>query len=511
MTIGGGMADSIALSSGGDAPTLSPEQIRQQVGESRRIGFISGNFNVIHAGHMRVLKFAAEACDTLVIGLKPDGAQGVTVPMALRLEALRAISYVHHAVEMREDASSFIAKLRPDLVVKGKEFATQFNPEEAVVDSYGGKLLFSAGELRFSTDDLIAKEFAGNDRPSIQRPTDFPDRHGFGVGDLAKILPKFAGMRVLVIGDLIIDEYVNCEPLGMSQEDPTIVVTPINKKTFVGGAGIVSAHARGLGAEVEFLTVAGHDRQATYARENLARYNVTANVMIDRTRPTTVKARYRANGKTLLRVNDLRQHAVDEDLQAKMLRWIKSRIKQTDLILFSDFNYGCLPQPLVEAVIEAAQARKVLMSADSQASSQMADISRFRNMQLVTPTEREARLALHVQDAEAGIAVVASRLRDKANATNVVVTLGAEGLIVLGEKQGEERLDRLPAFNTNPKDVAGAGDSLFTCMSMALVAGEDIWRSSYLGCIAAAIQVSRVGNIPIQHQEVMAELLDRRA
>lgn len=492
-------------------PALTPEHIRQQVGPHKRIGFISGNFNVIHAGHMRVLKFAAEACDTLVIGLKPDGAQGVTVPMALRLEAIKAISYVHHALEMREDASSFIGKLRPDLVVKGKEFATEYNPEEAIVDSYGGKLLFSAGELRFSTDDLIAKEFAGNDRPNIQRPTDFPERHGFQIGDLAKILPQFAGMRVLVIGDLIIDEYVNCEPLGMSQEDPTIVVTPINKKTFVGGAGIVSAHARGLGAEVEFLTVAGHDRHAAYARENLARYNVNASIMVDRTRPTTVKARYRANGKTLLRVNDLRQHAVEQELQSKMLRWIKSRIKHTDLILFSDFNYGCLPQPLVDAVAEAAQARKVPMSADSQASSQMADISRFRGMQLVTPTEREARLALHVQDAEAGIAVVASRLRDKARAANVVVTLGAEGMIVLGEKQGEERLDRLPAFNNNPKDVAGAGDSLFTCMSMALCAGVDIWRSSYLGSIAAAIQVSRVGNLPIQHQEVMAELPDRRS
>jgi rfaE bifunctional protein kinase chain/domain len=490
--------------------SLSPEKLREQAGPNKRIGLISGNFNVIHAGHMRVMRFASEACDILVIGLKPDGAQGVTVPFALRLEALKAISYVHHAMEIREGASEFIRKLRPDLVVKGKEFATQYNPEEAVLDSYGGKLLFSAGELRFSTDDLIAKEFAGKDRPQIQCPTDFPARHGFQVKDLAQILPKFSGMRILVIGDLIIDEYVNCEPLGMSQEDPTIVVSPINKKTFVGGAGIVSAHARGLGAEVEFLTVAGQDKHAAYARENLDRYRVHARVMIDRTRPTTVKTRFRANGKTLLRVNDLRQHSVEQELRSKMLRWIKSRIKQTDLILFSDFNYGCLPQPLVDAVVEAAIAHKVLMAADSQASSQMADISRFRHMMLVTPTEREARLALHVQDAEAGIAVVASRLRNKAQAANVVVTLGAEGMIVIGEKLGEERLDRLPAFNTSPKDVAGAGDSLFTCMSMALCAGENIWRSSYLGSIAAAIQVSRVGNLPIQSQEVMTELRDRR-
>jgi rfaE bifunctional protein kinase chain/domain len=491
------------------APLLVPEQIRKYVG-SRRIGFISGNFNVIHAGHIRVLKFAAEACDILVIGLNADGVKGVTVPLALRLEAMKAISLVHYVLEINEDVGSFIAKLRPDLVVKGKEFATQYNPEEASVEAYGGKLLFSAGELRFSTDDLIAREFSGQDRPHFLWPTDFPERHGFRMDELAGILPKFAGMRVLVIGDLIIDEYINCEALGMSQEDPTIVVTPINKKSFVGGAGIVSAHARGLGAEVEFLTVAGADRWADYARENLSRYNVEANVMVDRSRPTTTKARYRAAGKTLLRVNDLRQHAVDQELQSEMLRWIKARIKRTDLILFSDFNYGCLPQPLVDAVTEAARAGHVLMSADSQASSQMADISRFRHMQVITPTEREARLALVAQEADAGIAVVASQLRQKAQAKNVVVTLGAEGLILLGEKQNEERLDRLPAFNNNPKDVAGAGDSLFTCLSMALCAGEDVWRSCYLASVVAAIQVSRLGNLPIQYAEVMAELINRR-
>jgi rfaE bifunctional protein kinase chain/domain len=475
-----------------------------------RISFISGNFNVVHAGHMRVLKFAAEAAKVLVIGLHPDGSPGVTVPLALRMEAIRAISYVHHAFEVRDGVDSFIRQLKPDIVVKGKEYEEQHNVEEAAVASYGGKLLFSSGELRFSTDDLIAREFAGGNRPMVHKPHDFPGRHGFEIKDLGGILSSFAGIRVLVIGDLIIDEYVTCDPLGMSQEDPTIVVTPISRKTFVGGAGIVSAHARGLGAEVEFLTVAGADKAATYARDNLGHYGVAASVMIDKTRPTTIKARYRANGKTLLRVNDLRQHAVDHDLQEKMLRWVKSRIKRTDLILFSDFNYGCLPQPLVEAITELARARNVMMAADSQASSQLADISRFRHMQVVTPTEREARMALGAQDAGAGVAIVASHLRAKAAAAHVIVTLGAEGLIVLGDKGGEERLDRLPAFNTNPKDVAGAGDSLFTCLSLALCAGVDIWRACYVASVAAAIQVSRVGNLPLQHKELLMELSDRR-
>jgi bifunctional ADP-heptose synthase (sugar kinase/adenylyltransferase) len=96
----------------------------------------------------------------------------------------------------------------------------------------------------------------------------------------------------------------------MSQEDPTIVVAPIETKTFVGGAGVVSAHARGLGADVTFFTVAGKDEAAEYARADLSQMGVKLVAISDATRPTPRKQRFRALGKTLLRVNHLRQHAI---------------------------------------------------------------------------------------------------------------------------------------------------------------------------------------------------------
>jgi bifunctional ADP-heptose synthase (sugar kinase/adenylyltransferase) len=127
-------------------------------------------------------------------------------------------------------------------------------------------------------------------------------------------------------------------------------------------------------------------------------------------------------------------------------------------------------------------------------------------MSLITPTEHEARLAL--RDFASGLVMVGQQLQQTSRAENVVITLGSEGLLLHALKDGEYHTDKLPAFNTAPKDVAGAGDSFFTCSSLALCAGTDIWQSAYLGALAAACQVSRVGNLPVTAGELIAEIED---
>jgi rfaE bifunctional protein kinase chain/domain len=480
------------------------QEIRAALKPSARMSFVSGNFNVVHPGHLRLLKFAAEISDTLVVGVNPDGTRGVTVASEFRLEGVESIAIVQHAVLLDCPPEKFIAELQPHFVVKGKEFEGQYNPEQAIVGKYGGRLVFSSGEMRFSSAALLQREFTTLNFSAIRKPLDYPARHGFTLDDIKTSLARIAGMRVLVIGDLIIDDYITCEPLGMSQEDPTIVVSPIDTKTFVGGAGVVAAHARGLGADVHFCSVVGEDEGASLARSNLEAQGIALDFFVDSTRPTTRKQRYRAHNKTLLRINLLRQHAASPEIVRKMLAAIEERLPTTDVLLFSDFNYGCLPQILVGAVIERAAAGGILMAADSQASSQLSDISRFKHMDLITPTEREARLA--AQDFNSGLAYLCEHLCAKASARNIVITLGSEGLLVWGEKHGTYRADRLPAFNTLPKDPAGAGDSLFTSMALTLKAGIDIWQSSYIGALTAACQVSRVGNSPLALSDLMEEI-----
>ena len=469
-----------------------------------KIIFISGNFNILHPGHLRLFRFAAELGGRLIVGVNADGNEGVTVEQRHRLEDVRAIAAVHEAIALTEEPEQFIARLRPEYVVKGKEYQGLTNVEQAVVDGYGGTLLFSSGEVRFYSSELLASDLGSLVKSTIVKPNDFPRRNGFNVDGLAKTIAAFDQLKVVVIGDLIVDEYINCDPLGMSREDPTLVVTPVESKRFVGGAGIVAAHARGLGASVTFISVAGDDDSAQFARGELTKLQVDVQVFTDPTRPTTLKQRFRASGKTLLRVNHLRQLSVSTDLQNQLIQAAKTALQDADVLLFADFNYGCLAQSVVNHISAIGRTRCVLMAADSQASSQMSDISRFKGMCLITPTEHEVRLAL--REEEAGLIIIAERLQRAAEVENVVITLGAEGLLIYAPKAGAYHTDRLPAFNTAPKDVAGAGDSFFTCAAMALRAGADIWQATYLGSVAAAWQVSHIGNTQLTAAELLSEI-----
>lgn len=480
------------------------EQIRSLASPEQKLVFVSGNFNVVHPGHLRLLQFASECGDFLVIGVHDNSSPGARLPAELRLEAVKAISLVDYAFVLEETVEGFIGKLRPAVVVKGKEHEAQRNAEQSVVDAYGGKLLFGSGEVRFSSLDLLQREYFETNFSTIHKPQDFPRRHGFEPRDLKAQLERFKSLRVLVIGDLIVDEYINCDPLGMSQEDPTIVVVPIETTRFVGGAAIVSAHARGLGAAVRYFGVAGADETASFARRTLDGYGVRHAILEDESRPTTLKQRFRAAGKTLLRVSHLRQHGIRPELAASLFEALEPHVREVDLLIFSDFNYGCLPQALVERVIGVAGQHGVAMVADSQASSQMSDVSRFVGMRLITPTEREARLAM--RDSSSGLAVLAAALCEKAQAENVVITLGSEGALLYARSAAELGADQLPAFNSAPRDTAGAGDSFLACAAMGLCAGMTIWESAYLGSLAAACQTSRVGNIPLTQADLIAEI-----
>lgn len=475
---------------------------------SEKTVLVSGNFNVLHPGHLRLLRFARECGDRLVVAVYSDrvAGKGAHVPQALRLESVESISQVDEAFIMDEPIGDLIARLKPAVVVKGKEHENSDNPELEALQKIGGRLLFSSGETVFSSLQLLEKEFQAPNIRSIEIPDDYLIRHDISRERLRELVRKFSGTRVCVVGDLIIDEYITCEPLGMSREDPTIVVTPVDSTRFIGGAGIVAAHAAGMGAQVQFVTVTGQDASREFATRELAQAGVTAHLLLDDSRPTTLKQRYRCQGKSMLRVSHLHQGAIPTGLQTRMIEQIEALLADIDLLVFSDFNYGCLPQPVVDRITSLAKARGIYCAADSQSSSQVGDIARFHHMDLLTPTEHEARLATRNRDD--GLVVMAEQLRQQADARNVFVKMGEEGMLIhAGEIDDAEWItDRIGALNMAPRDVAGAGDSLLIASALTLADGGNIWEAAVLGSLAAAVQVGRVGNIPIRSEELLREL-----
>jgi rfaE bifunctional protein kinase chain/domain len=475
----------------------------------KKTTFVSGNFNILHPGHLRLLRFAKELGTYLIVGVNSDRIAGnaALVNEKLRIEGIQSNNWVDESFIIDESVTDIISKIKPDYVVKGKEHEHLFNIEDSVLNSYGGKLVFSSGEVVFSSMDLIHKVIRQNANSNFKLPEDYLARHSLTLNNLKETIHQFTSLKVIVLGDIIIDEYITCDPLGMSQEDPTIVVTPVESKRFLGGAAIVAAHAKGMGAKVNFISIAGNDVVKDFAVSNLNDLEVECSIFVDESRPTTLKQRFRAKGKTLLRVSHLRQGAIDNNLQEAIYNRIIEIIDDCQLLIFSDFNYGCLPSELVDKIIFYAGRKGILMVADSQSSSQTGDIGRFNDMILLTPTEREARLS--VRDMESGLVVLAEKLREKANAQNILLKIGEEGVLVYTKAYNDTNwiTDRIPALNFLPVDVAGAGDSMLVSSSLSLATGASIWEAAAIGSLAAAVQVSRIGNIPLKMNELLREIV----
>ena len=466
--------------------------------------FISGAFNTVHAGHIRLFMFAKKIASRLVVAVYDDEISGSKVSQGVddRKMSLEAVTLIDEVVVLKGRLVDCINVIKPDFIVKGAEHQRLANQEEIYIKNNPKcKLIFSPGT---AADPILFEKPEIN----INKPTDFLNKHKIRKEELLDIVGQFKDKRVVVLGDAIVDEYRDCLPLGMSQEDPTIVVKSLTSKKYIGGAAIVAAHANSLGANVCLITSLGDDEEALFVEKELNDLGISVSFTKEDIRPTTLKTRFRAGGKTLLRVSRLEESLLGEVHQNEVLSFLKEVIKTTDLLIISDFNYGVLSDPLLKKITTLCIENNVPITADSQSSSQLGDISRYKKVLLVCPTEREARLAL--RNKEDNLTVIADLLRSECEARYVIITLGENGVFINQDyDESNWKTDQIPALNFSPIDVAGAGDSLLTITSLALVCGASIWQASYLGSIVAAIQVSRVGNLPITIEELRKELNTR--
>ncbi|WP_339898149.1 PfkB family carbohydrate kinase [Paraglaciecola polaris] len=465
--------------------------------------FVSGNFNIIHPGHLRYLLFAAEQADFLVVGMHDiDASIGAYFDNEERLAALNALNCISAVIVIKNNLAQVLTELKPDYVVKGKEFENTENEEQDIIDAFGGKLIFSSGEKQFSSRELLSKQ--SNESSIIHQAIQkYHHRYNLNKDNLTLALQNVSKLKVAVFGDVIVDEYQECLAIGMSQEDPTIAVSPLESFKYLGGAGIVAAHAASLGADVDFYSVCGNDLLANFAFDKLDEYGVDSLLLRDPSRPTTHKLRYRAKDKTLLRVNNFRQQDISLDLINKLVDSFQSKVSEYDLVIFSDFSFGVACANLVNRVSNLCQKHSISVVADSQTSSQVGDLTKFKNLLLTTPTELEARQA--AQDSNNGLIQVSSDLTRKLNAKNLIVTLGSEGVLI--RHQGEQlETDNLPAFTETAIDTAGAGDAFLVASSLMLKSGLSIWQAAFMGNIASAVQVNIRGNVPLTKDMLLIQI-----
>lgn len=462
---------------------------------------VPGNFAVLHPGHIRLFRYAKSIGDRVIVALDVMGVDEEDADW--RVGAIAGTSLVDEVVLVRTDLKTLIKETKPNFVLKGLEFKNLEFPEKEELDLVGGKLIFSSGSYLYNGSDESVLKRSSSEKVSFSKS--YLERNNLSISNMVTKLQSFRNKHVAVIGDLIVDEIIDCQPIGMSAESPTLVVAPNKRKRYIGGAAIVAGHCLGLGAKTSIISVRGTDEPGDWINSELENLGVNVNLFLDHERKTTYKQRFKSGQQVLLRLNDLSPFAITGPCEEFILERLEQIIDKLDAVILSDFSYGVLNDELADSIIGLARKHKVFVSADSQTSSQIGRLGKFRHVDLITPTELEARQEL--RDETSGLISIAESLRMKLKCTNMILKLGSEGVLLHGKKEDTFlRTDQIPALSSTVVDTSGAGDALLASATLAFASGENLYGAGFLGSIAASIQVSRLGNIPISSGDMLGEL-----
>jgi rfaE bifunctional protein kinase chain/domain len=401
---------------------------------------------------------------------------------------------------------TIIHALKPDVYVKGEEFAKIAKTEQSdvrLVESLGGKVIFNSGEIKHSDASLLEYDAPDIREQHFRIYKEALSRQRIDFGRLLDYCSEFQHLRILVIGDTIVDQYIACDALGMSSEAPVLVVRELECKVYSGAAAIVAKHIAALGAHCTFISVVGSDEPGRMVETDLKQDGIDTQIIVDDERPTVFKIRYMVGAQKILRVSRLKDHYINEELENRIVSKIRSEARHLDGIVVSDFSYGLITPKILETIIHVSQNNDVRLFGDSQSSSQIGNIGNFRGFDLLTPTEKETRLAL--EDKYNGLEVVGRNFLEVTNSRNVALTLSDKGFIVFVNNRDKEliRTQHFPALAVNPIDIVGAGDALLAGFAIAMCAGANAMEAAAITSGVAFLAVNKVGNIPVEYDELV--------
>ena len=477
----------------------------------KKVIMCHGTFDVVHPGHLRHLVYAKSKAEVLIASVTADrhitkGDHRPHVPQDLRAANLAAFEFVDYVL-IDENATPIetLKALQPDFFVKGYEYNAQgMHPktaeELATIEAYGGEIIFSPGDIVYSSSRLI------NLAPpeiKLEKLMNLMEREGVSFADLKATLTGMKSKTVHVIGDTIVDSYTRCAMVGGQTKTPTLSVLFEEREDFVGGAGVVAKHLRCAGADVTFTTVLGDDELGKFVANDLESAQVKTNLIIDKTRPTTNKNAVIAGGYRLLKIDTLDNRAIAENILSSLVDRITT--KSTDAVVFCDFRHGIFNRSTIPR-LSAAIPKDAFKVADSQVASRWGNITEFQEFDLITPNEREARFALGDQDS--GIRPLAHDLYLAARCKTLILKLGDRGILT----SKHQRLDDIDtwfvvdSFSDHVVDPVGAGDALLAYATLAMLVSKSVAQASILGSLAAACECEQDGNIPVTPQAIEAKI-----
>ena len=329
----------------------------------------------------------------------------------------------------------------------------------------------------------------------------FCRRYGLGRGSCERLVGSLAGLNVLVVGDVLMDKYVLCDATELASEAAMMSLSRQEERLYVGGAGVVARHTAGLGAKTWLLSAAARDEATVAARGVFESEGVAAHLLAVRPR-LPEKTRFLVDTSKLFRVEDAPAHPLDSLAERAAAAWVGEIADRLDAVIYCDFGCGTVTRGLISRLSAVLATRKLITAAD--ASGARGRLLEFVGADLLCPTERSLRACLH--DFDRGLSSVAWTALDASRARQMLVTLGKKGLVAFERQSRDEkspewrgrlRSEYLPAMAEQVVDVLGGGDALLATATLALAAGGSLMQAAYLGSAAAAVEVARLGNIPI--------------
>jgi rfaE bifunctional protein kinase chain/domain/rfaE bifunctional protein nucleotidyltransferase chain/domain len=474
-------------------------RVRELKAQGKRVVHCHGVFDLLHVGHIKHLEEARSMGDVLVVTLTPDrfvnkGPHRPAFPEALRLEAiagLEAVDFV--AVNKWPTAVEVITLLQPSVYVKGpdykeaaKDITGGITREEEAVRAGGGVLVFTESET-FSSSAIINRHLPLFG-PAVSAYLD-AFRHRHDAGELIGHLDSLRSLRVLIVGESIIDEYVYCDALGKSSKEPVLVMKYVSREQYAGGSLAVANHIASFCDRVQLLSYIGAENSHEAFIRSRLEPQVTPTFVTKAGSPTIVKRRFldRYSSAKLSAVYEFNDQMLAADEESQVLATLDALLPQVDLVIASDFGHGLITQAIADRLADKAPFL-VVNAQINAANVGFHTISKYKRADYVCIHEGEIRLDTRSRSGELRslVADVARRL----SCGTMMITRGQNGTLVY---RGGEFVDG-PALATRIVDRIGAGDAVLAITALSVARGVEPDILAFIGNLVGAQAVGIVGN-----------------
>ena len=491
-----------------------------------------GCFDIVHPGHIRHLRQARAQGDLLLVSITSDetfskrGGKPL-IPEHLRAENLAELDCVDLVLIDRHDtASELLTRVKPDVFVKGKEYETNSDPrfahERRIVEAAGGRVVFTSGDVVFSSTALIGSLERAID-PFHTRISRLAADERLSRTNLQRTIDGFRNKRVLVIGESILDTYIHCDQPEVAAESPVMTLRPVGRTMYDGGAAVIARHLRHLGAQVSLLTglPPSASGEAMHRRLTADAIEVES---VSLSGELAEKQRFLVGQQKMMKLNVLSPIVLDAAAQDRILESAcEIATGGLDAVIIADFGNGLLSAPLITRLCRALREKTGVLAGDI--SGRRGNLAAFVNADLLTPGEQEARDALRCYGA--GLSALAWHLLSATSSRGAMIKLGPEGCVACtrtpiadagnaspamaaggvgddGEFQSRITTEHVPALGAMPLDPLGCGDAMLAAATLALASAGDMLTAAVVGSLAAAVHAGRLGNPALASGDLLA-------